>query len=114
MFRDLSGLGLSGALSAKLSQLSDLEDLKLQNNQFRDILPVSWRQFGALKHLNLSRNTIGGPLVYLMSIINKNLDFLGQLPHEWSSLSQLEVLDVSQNNLLGTLPPQWSALTNLK
>jgi len=60
LFRDLSGFGLSGALSDKLSQLSNLEDLNLQNNEFEDGLPASWHQFEALKHLNLSNNTIRG------------------------------------------------------
>lgn len=38
----------------------------------------------------------------------------GELPHEWSlSLQQLTALDLSQNRLSGTLP-DWSALSRLK
>ena len=63
---DLSGFGLSGYLSDKLSEMSALETVKLDGNSFDGTLPESWGKILTLKHLNLSSNAIGGKIVHFL------------------------------------------------
>ncbi len=81
--------------------------------------------------LNVKQSTSGGPPIWRlchnlgargntpcvccsMSLKRSAPVDAGGLPSQWSALSALQSLDVSNNKLTGPLPSSWSALSNLQ
>ncbi|KAL6549492.1 Leucine-rich repeat receptor-like serine threonine tyrosine-protein kinase [Orobanche hederae] len=77
---------LKGILSPAISQLSELKELSLQNNQISDRIPPQIIECQKLETLNLGKNV-----------------FSGEIPPELSSLIRLRVLDLSANQFSGNL-----------
>ena len=76
-----------------LINLIDLELAPIQNQQ----LPTQFGQLINLQHLTIdSGSGIGGTL-----------------PNEFSNLSQLSTISISNNSLTGTIPSSWANLTKL-
>ncbi|KAK9796338.1 hypothetical protein WJX73_009316 [Symbiochloris irregularis] len=100
---DLSRTGIEGSIPADWSQAGAfpaLLDLNLSNTQLTGSLPafgLSTRAAPNLQQLQLSANY-----------------FDGALPDSYSSLRQLQTLDVSTNRLTSTLPESWGSNGSLQ
>ena len=93
---------LRGAIPAELGNLANLEVLDLSHNRLSGAIP----------------NRLGGLLTVRSSLINLNLshNYLDQeIPVELGRLSNLKILDLSNNDLTGQIPgqPGLGYLTNL-
>ncbi|KAF2311464.1 hypothetical protein GH714_024049 [Hevea brasiliensis] len=120
--------------------LSNLKILRLKNNQLKGRFPSSVQRITTLTDLVLSSNEISGKLpnldalsnLHLLDVSGNNLDsklpsipkglvtvflsnnsFSGEIPHQYSQLSQLQRLDMSFNELSGTPPASIFALPNI-
>ena len=89
---------LSGSLPRRLPQ--GLLVLNVADNRLTGYHPDDVLQLGKLRHLNLSRNALEGPLP--------------GWPHGISRLSSLQTLDASHNRLAGGLPEDVGGLTELQ
>ena len=85
----LGGNNLAGRLPSALGDLSRLRFLRLTDNDLQGHLPDSLGSLSELRLIRLWNNDLSGPL-----------------PASWSSLEQLEFLDVGENSLDGSIP-QW-------
>ncbi|VAH08889.1 unnamed protein product [Triticum turgidum subsp. durum] len=92
----LQGLGLSGAISPFLGNLSRLRALDLSDNKLEGQIPPSLGNCFALRRLNLSVNSLSGPI-----------------PPAMGNLSKLVVLAIGSNNISGTIPPSFADLATV-
>jgi Leucine-rich repeat (LRR) protein len=69
------------------AQLSNLQELRLDNNSITGRLPTSLGKLASIRYLYLQYNAFSGPV-----------------PTSLSSLSSLSELNLSHNNLTGSLP----------
>ena len=83
---------------------------------------VTTHQSGHVQELQLSANGLHGPLPGLdppqwldLEVLDLSHNQLtGRLPVSWHYLERLRVLDLSYNRLEGTVPPEWSQLVALE
>ncbi|KAF6158583.1 hypothetical protein GIB67_040097 [Kingdonia uniflora] len=87
---------LSGTIPTSLGNLSDLTTLYLFENQLSGSIPPEIGNLKSLVHLHLAINILTGFIPVS----------LGQLPKEIGSLSELDRLDISSNNLSRPLPKE--------
>ncbi|XP_074579135.1 putative LRR receptor-like serine/threonine-protein kinase At2g23950 [Curcuma longa] len=80
----LQNNNISGELPAELGLLSKLQSLDLSNNHFSGGVPDSLGHLASLRYLRLNNNTLSGPF-----------------PASLSKITQLSFLDLSYNNLTG-------------
>ncbi|KAL5986736.1 hypothetical protein ACLOJK_015069 [Asimina triloba] len=111
---DFSNNNLHGLIPPSLGSLHSLQILLLAANSFSGALPPSlFSNLTGLLLLDLSANTLLtseippeiGKLEKLQHLLLQRSGFRGSLPNSLVGLHQLEVLDLSQNNLSGNLPP---------
>ncbi|QCD94948.1 LRR receptor-like serine/threonine-protein kinase EFR [Vigna unguiculata] len=93
---NLTGLNLSGTLSADIAHLSFLSNLSLVDNKFSGPIPLALSSLSALRLLKLSNN-----------------GFNQTFPPELSRLHSLEVLDLYNNNMTNTLPLAVAQMLNV-
>ncbi|GKV48975.1 hypothetical protein SLEP1_g55747 [Rubroshorea leprosula] len=115
IFIDLSSNNLSGLFPSKMVQLSSLSVLHLNNNSLHKGLHVALKIFASLVVLDLGENKFSGNLTSMVGgeISNHSLKVLrlrknlvsGYIPLELCSLSQMQILDLADNNLIGRIPP---------
>ncbi|KPA74583.1 putative GP46-like surface antigen [Leptomonas pyrrhocoris] len=91
------GAMLSGTLPPSWGRLTQMQDIKLENNALTGPLPVEWSGMTSLKFLWLDNNGL-----------------TGDLPVSWGTLSTVQVLSVRANHLTGPLPSGWSGMTLLR
>ncbi|GLT42456.1 hypothetical protein SLA2020_164530 [Shorea laevis] len=114
-FMDLSSNNLSGLFPSTIRQLSFLHALYLSNNSLHGELHVLLKNFSSLTVLDLGENKFSGNLTWIRVCeighhslkvlrLRKNL-FSGYIPLELCSLSQLQILDLADNNLTGKILP---------
>ncbi|XP_073018041.1 uncharacterized protein [Primulina eburnea] len=89
---NLTNLGLLGKLSSVLSNLTQLQYLYLDKNQFFGSIPWELSYPRKLKELKLSENNLHG-----------------QIPASFSLLPHLRLIYLYKNNLSGTIPPAFFA-----
>ncbi|XP_065880015.1 protein NSP-INTERACTING KINASE 2 [Euphorbia lathyris] len=112
----VTGLGapsqyLSGTLSPSIGNLTNLQLVLLQNNNFSGHLPSEIGRLSKLKTLDLSNNFFTGEIPSTLSNL-KNLQYLrlnnnslyGPIPPSLPNMSQLSFLDLSYNNLSAPVP----------
>uniref|UniRef100_A0A2N9J063 Protein kinase domain-containing protein n=1 Tax=Fagus sylvatica TaxID=28930 RepID=A0A2N9J063_FAGSY len=87
MCRDLSQNGFTGGVPYSISQMADLENLYLGNNQLNNQLSDMFGKLSKLKELNLKNNQFSG-----------SINSLAALP--------LEDLNVENNKFTGWIPDQ--------
>ncbi|GLT26375.1 hypothetical protein SLA2020_014470 [Shorea laevis] len=112
---DLSSNNLSGLFPSTMARLSYLTMLHLNNNSLHSGLHVALKNFTSLVILDLGENKFSGNLTSIVAgkIGNHSLRILrlrknlvsGYIPLELCSLSQLQILDLAENNLTGRIPP---------
>nr|QAS62421.1 LRR receptor-like serine/threonine-protein kinase [Sedum alfredii] len=106
------------------SGASRVVSLSLPNSQLLGSIPSELLDIQHLQHLNLANNSFNGSLPFSMlnSTSKSQLSFLdlsnnwisGELPEEMAQLlTNLQVLNLSDNALAGNLPSTLSSLTNL-
>ncbi|XP_071700549.1 uncharacterized protein [Rutidosis leptorrhynchoides] len=94
----VSGIPLYGTIPEEIGYLNKLVNLTLVSNQLTGELPVTISNLTSLKFINLSTNALTG-------------EFPGGIV---TSMTELEVFDVYNNNFSGKLPLQFLKLKNLK
>ncbi|KAL6909623.1 hypothetical protein ACP4OV_001282 [Aristida adscensionis] len=102
---------LSGLLSPSIGNLTNLENVLLQNNNITGPIPAQIGKLTKLKTLDLSSNhlygeipTSVGHLESLQYLRLNNNTLSGPFPSASANLSQLIFLDLSYNNLSGPIP----------
>ncbi|KAM3696220.1 hypothetical protein ACJW31_06G021800 [Castanea mollissima] len=119
----LQGNSLSGRLPS-LANLTSLQELYLDNNNFTSIPSSFFQGLTSLQILTLSQNldlepwTISTELTQAASLVTfyaSNANIIGSLPDIFDSFSSLQDLRLSYNNLYGTLPKSFggSGIQNL-
>ncbi|GKV31117.1 hypothetical protein SLEP1_g39853 [Rubroshorea leprosula] len=114
-FIDLSSNNLSGLFPSTMGQFSSLFILHLNNNSLHGELHLALKNFTSLLVLDLGENKFSGNLTTIVegTISNHALKILrlrknlvsGYIPLELCFLSQLQILDLADNNLIGRIPP---------
>lgn len=117
---NLSSCGLKGTLSPHIGNLSFLNSLELQNNQFIGNFPHEISRLFRLRVLNISYNSIQGTLPSSINQLTQlrvldlmENDITGMLPAELGHLTKLQVLNLGKNHLSGKIPPTIGNLTSL-
>ncbi|EFH40312.1 hypothetical protein ARALYDRAFT_918044 [Arabidopsis lyrata subsp. lyrata] len=117
---DLGGLQLGGIILPSLGNLSFLRVLNLGDNSFSGTIPKELGMLFRLQQLNMSYNSLEGEIPSLSNCSRLvTLDLMSNrlihgLPSELgSSLSSLEKLLLSKNNLSGKFPTSLGNLTSL-
>ena len=119
---------VGGGLPGELGNLSELEELIIENTSQRggfdklgNILPSTLAAARNLRVIRLGRNGIRGsiPATYgrlesleILDLHDNMLD--GFLPDSLARLSKLRELDLSTNDLKGAIPVAWGGLENLE
>ncbi|KAH7674905.1 Non-specific serine/threonine protein kinase protein [Dioscorea alata] len=109
---------LSGTLSFMIQNLTNLQQILLQNNNISGEIPLELGKLSKLQTLDLSNNGFSGiipeslgHLTNLRYLRLNNNSFNGPFPVSLSKLQQLSFLDLSYNNISGPVPPLFSART---
>ncbi|GKV48339.1 hypothetical protein SLEP1_g55162 [Rubroshorea leprosula] len=115
VFIDLSSNNLSGLFPSTMGQLPSLSVLHLNNNSLHGEIHMALKNFTYLVILDLGENKFSGNLTSIVGgkISNHPLKVLrlrknlvsGYIPLELCSLSQLQILDLADNNMIGRIPP---------
>ncbi|RHN42806.1 putative protein kinase RLK-Pelle-LRR-XII-1 family [Medicago truncatula] len=95
---DLSGFGLSGNLSPYIGNMSSLQSLQLQDNQFTGFIPEQITNLYNLRVLNMSSNRFEGIM----------------FPSNLTNLDELQILDLSSNKIVSRIPEHISSLKMLQ
>ncbi|KAE9447147.1 hypothetical protein C3L33_20942, partial [Rhododendron williamsianum] len=140
---DLSGNNFFGPIPASLSSLPNLQSLSLRSNSFSGPIPPSITNFRSLQSLDFAGNSLSGSLPNnlnsMMNLRRLDLSFnklIGSLPKlppnllelaikanslsgslyqsSFNGLTQLEVVELSQNSLSGTLESWFFLLPSLQ
>ncbi|CAL0330404.1 unnamed protein product [Lupinus luteus] len=102
---------LSGTLSPAIANLTNLQQVLLQNNNISGKIPLELGTLPKLQTLDLSNNHFSGVIPASLSQLNtlqylrlNNNSLSGQFPVSLGKNPQLAFLDLSYNNLSGPLP----------
>ncbi|KAK4427506.1 protein STRUBBELIG-RECEPTOR FAMILY 5 [Sesamum alatum] len=115
---NLPGLGLTGSIGYKLSDLKSVTRLDLSQNSFNGSVPYQLPP--NLQAIDLSENQFDGNVPYSISAMTdiKEIDLHnnklnGQLSDMFGNLSKLTTMDLSSNSLSGELPQSFKNLSSL-
>ncbi|KAF9612975.1 hypothetical protein IFM89_004778 [Coptis chinensis] len=102
---------LSGTLSGRIGNLTNLRQVLLQNNNISGLLPPELGNLPKLQTLDLSNNRFCGVIPDKLGQLNtlqymrlNNNSFTGVFPVSLAKIPQLAFLDLSFNNLSGPVP----------
>ena len=121
-YLSLSNNKFSGRLmDLRLGQLTGLQRLEVQENEFQGSIPFDLGSLSHLISLSLYSNKLTGPipdqlgnLIGLRALYLDDNSLTGSLPEELFNLHDLTDLRLSHNLLMGTLSPDIGALTSLQ
>ncbi|WKA07240.1 hypothetical protein VitviT2T_025088 [Vitis vinifera] len=112
---------ISHFLCQKLNGRSKLEALDLSNNDLSGELPLCWKSWQSLTHVNLGNNNFSGKipdsigsLFSLKALHLQNNGLSGSIPSSLRDCTSLGLLDLSGNKLLGNVPNWIGELAALK
>ncbi|KAB5534044.1 hypothetical protein DKX38_017130 [Salix brachista] len=119
---DLSQNLLTGTLPHTLADLPNLRYLDLTGNNFSGDIPNTFARFQKLEVISLVYNLIDGIippfLVNITTLRMLNLSYNpftpGRIPPEFGNFTNLEILWLSQCNLIGEIPDSLGRLKKLK
>jgi tRNA A-37 threonylcarbamoyl transferase component Bud32 len=115
----------SGSIPSTFSNFTNLNALNLSYNSFSGSIPDGIMKLQNLSNMNLQANKITGvipnSISSLMILIELNLGnnlltgskYSGDIPSDIGFLSELEILDLSYNNLSGQVPSSFVKLNSL-
>ncbi|KAJ8763335.1 hypothetical protein K2173_002218 [Erythroxylum novogranatense] len=98
----------SGSFPDSITNLKSLESLDLSHNSLSGYLPKTMTSMSSLRRLDLSFNKLNGSLPQLphnlLELAMKGNSLSGSLSRKWfEGLTQLAVIELSENSLSGTL-----------
>nr|XP_034926650.1 receptor-like protein 9DC3 [Populus alba] len=103
-----------------LSNLTQLTNLDLSNNNLNCEIPSSFENLVQLTNLDLSSNNLSGQipssfsnLTHLIFLDLSNNNFSGQIPSSLGNIVQLRHLDLFSNKFMGQVPDSLGSLVNL-
>ncbi|KAA8535406.1 hypothetical protein F0562_030409 [Nyssa sinensis] len=103
--------GLSGTLSGVIGNLTNLQQVLLQNNNISGEIPPELSSLPKLQTLDLSNNRFSGHVPESLALLNglqylrlNNNSLSGAIPPSLAKVPQLAFLDLSYNNLSGPVP----------
>ncbi|OMO74009.1 hypothetical protein CCACVL1_17014 [Corchorus capsularis] len=140
---DLSDNNFFGPIPSSISSLQSLQSLTLKSNSFSGSIPDSVTTLKSLEFIDLSHNSLSGPLPKTLNSLssltrldlsyNKLTGLLPKLPRNllelairgnslsgylskdcFDGLTQLEVVELSENSLAGTLEAWFFLLPSLQ
>ncbi|OVA09487.1 Protein kinase domain [Macleaya cordata] len=102
---------LSGTLSGRIGNLTNLRQVLLQNNNISGGIPLELGELPKLQTLDLSNNLFSGVVPETLGQLNtlqylrlNNNSLSGAFPVSLAKIPQLAFLDLSFNNLSGPVP----------
>ena len=114
---DLPINGLTGRIPPGLTNLAELQSLKLRGNKLTGTIPASIGRMQQLSYLDLSANELTGPvppelghLPHLYVLYLQNNALTGTIPRELGSLQYLNILSLGSNRLHGPIPLELTTL----
>ncbi|XP_044505283.1 receptor-like protein EIX2 [Mangifera indica] len=112
--------GLSGKIPPSMGLLHDLLTLRLSNNNFSGDIPT-FSNFTRLRILDLQGNVLSGkipgwigeslPSLLILSLGSNRLN--GNIPLQLCHLANIQILDISLNNISGSIPNCFNNFTTL-
>ncbi|CAI9087853.1 OLC1v1022037C2 [Oldenlandia corymbosa var. corymbosa] len=140
----LSSNRLSGSLPVSFSGLVNLTDLRINGNNFSGPIPDYFQNWKQMTRLEMQATGLVGPIPPTISLLNnlielrisdiagpsqgfpsinikgiarvvlRNCSLSGEIPGYIWGMTELEMLDVSFNNLIGEIPNNISTRSSLK
>ncbi|PPR98275.1 hypothetical protein GOBAR_AA22393 [Gossypium barbadense] len=117
----LSRTNFEGQVPESLGNLGKLTRIELAECNFSGAIPKTMKKLTQLVYLDFSFNRFSGPIPSFSS--SRNLTYLsfgynqlngGIHSTDWSSLSELEIVDLGKNKLSGTIPPALFCVPSLQ
>lgn len=112
---------LAGTIPAALGDLTNLEALRLHENELLTGKIPSWGSLINLKDLSLDSNMLTGEipsdlgnLTNLTSLFLRENNLNGEIPSELGALTNLRRLYLNENDLAGEIPTELGSLTQLQ
>ena len=116
----LEANGLVGPIPRLLVNLSELQALKLRENNLSGAIPPGLGSLHHLKVLDLASNHLDGPLPSELSglsvleeLVLADNGLRGAIPTGFGNFARLTVLDLRDNVLTGAIPPALGSVTSL-
>ena len=113
--------GMRGAITAELTELTELRTLDLSGNELTGPIPSGLSNLTDLRMLDFGGNNLDGPippgvgnLAGLEELNMSGIHHAGPFPSELWSLLQLRSLDLSGTGLSGPIPPELGNLFALE
>jgi hypothetical protein len=108
---EVNGNKLTGSIPASFGTMTNLEDLRLQDNQLTGAIPTELGNLKKLKLLLINNNKLSGEIPSSLGTLDSmyglffsNNQLTGKIPNSFGSLKSLDLLDLRNNLLSDTLP----------
>ncbi|KAL4621035.1 hypothetical protein ACB092_06G199000 [Castanea dentata] len=101
---------ISGTIPVTLGNLVNLIGLGMEHNLFTGLIPTIFGKFQKIQALHLNGNRLLGELP---TFIGNLTQLEGSIPPSLGNCPNLQILNISQNNLSGFIPPQLIGLSSL-